>query len=40
MGAGVTILPNFFVQGAVVFQNRLDRTAWLNRVTIDLVKMF
>ncbi len=40
MGVGVTILPNLFVQGAVVFQNRLDRTIWLNRVTIDLVKMF
>ena len=40
IGAAVTVLPNVFVQGAVVFQQRLDRNTWLNRVTIDLVKMF
>jgi hypothetical protein len=40
IGAGVTVIPNVFVQGAVVFQNRLDRPTWLNRLTIDLVKMF
>jgi len=40
VGAAVTILPNVFVQGAVVFQRRLDRDTWLNRIMIDLVKMF
>ena len=40
IGAGVTVLPNVFVQGALVFQRRLDRNTWLNRLTIDLVKMF
>ncbi len=39
-GLAVTFLPNTFVQGAVVFQERLDRQTWLNRVVIDLVKMF
>jgi hypothetical protein len=40
IGAGVTVLPNVFVQGALVFQQRLDRDTWLNRLTIDLVKLF
>jgi hypothetical protein len=40
IGAAVTILPNLFVQGSVAFQQRLDKITWLNRVMIDLVKMF
>ncbi|MGH9399423.1 MAG: hypothetical protein ACRD00_03580 [Thermoanaerobaculia bacterium] len=40
IGLAVTFLPNVFVQGAVAFQRRLDRTTWLNRLTLDLVKMF
>jgi hypothetical protein len=36
----VTILPQVFVQGTVVFQKRLDLPVTLNRVTVDLVKMF
>jgi hypothetical protein len=40
IGAAVTVLPNLFVQGTVAFQRRLDRLTWLNRVMIDLVKMF
>jgi len=40
VGAGITVLPNVFVQGAVVFQRRLDRDTWLNRIMVDLVKMF
>jgi len=28
------------VQGSVVFQRRLDRHAYLNRILVDLVKMF
>ncbi len=39
-GAGVTILPQVFVQAAVMFQKRLDLRTTLNRVTVDLVKMF
>jgi hypothetical protein len=39
-GAGVTILPQLFVQATVMFQNRLDLKTTLNRVTVDLVKMF
>jgi hypothetical protein len=39
-GVGVTILPQVFVQAAVVFQKRLDLKTTLNRVTVDLVKMF
>lgn len=40
IGLGITLLPSVFVQGAVVFQRRLDRNTWLNRITVDLVKMF
>lgn len=40
IGLAVTILPSLFAQGAVVFQQRLDKNTWLNRITIDLVKMF
>jgi len=36
----VTILPLVFVQGTVTFQKRLDLPVTLNRVTVDLVKMF
>ena len=39
-GVGVTILPQVFVQATVMFQKRLDLTKTLNRVTVDLVKMF
>jgi hypothetical protein len=40
IGAAVTIFPNVFVQGSVAFQQRLDKDTWLNRVMVDLVKMF
>ena len=36
----VTILPEVFVQGTLMFQKRLDLPVTLNRVTVDLVKMF
>jgi hypothetical protein len=39
-GVAVTVLPQVFVQGTVVFQRRLDLKATLNRITVDLVKMF
>jgi hypothetical protein len=39
-GLAVTVFPQWFVQGAVMFQQRLDRTNWIKRVTVDLVKMF
>jgi len=35
-----TFLPNVFLQGSILFQRRLDREHYLNRVLIDLVKMF
>ena len=40
VGIALTVFKDVFVQGGVVFQQRLDKTTWLNRVTIDLVKMF
>jgi hypothetical protein len=40
VGVGVTVLPSVFVQGAVVFQRRLDLKTTLNRIIVDLVKMF
>ena len=40
IGVAVTVLPQVFVQGAIVFQRRLDLKATLNRLTVDLVKMF
>jgi hypothetical protein len=39
-GLSYTILPMLYVQPAVVFQRRLDASYWINRVTVDLVKMF
>lgn len=39
-GVAFTVLPQIFVQGAVVFQRRLDLNVTLNRITVDLVKMF
>ena len=39
-GASYTIFPMVYVQPAVVFQRRLDYYSWINRVTVDLVKMF
>ena len=39
-GVAVTILPHVFVQGTLMIQNRLDLVGHLNRVTLDLVKMF
>ena len=40
IGAGVTVLPRVFVQATAVFQKRLDLKTTLNRVVVDLVKMF
>ena len=40
IGAAFTVLPQVFVQAAIVFQRRLDLKATLNRITVDLVKMF
>jgi len=39
-GAAFTFLPQTFVQGTVLFQRRLDLKSTLNRVTLDLVKLF
>lgn len=39
-GVAFTVLPRLFVQGTVTFQRRLDLKSTLNRVTVDLVKMF
>ena len=39
-GFSYTIFPMIYVQPAVVFQRRLDYNYWINRVTVDLVKMF
>jgi len=39
-GFSYTVLPMLYVQPAVVFQRRLDASYWINRVTVDLVKMF
>jgi hypothetical protein len=39
-GFSYTILPLVYVQPAVVFQRRLDSPSWINRVTVDLVKIF
>ncbi len=39
-GLAVTVFPRVFVQGAALFQQRLDRDTWLKRFTVDLVKMF
>jgi Putative porin len=40
VGVGATILPQVFVQVTAVFQRRLDLKNTLNRVIVDLVKMF
>ena len=40
VGIGYTVLPQAYVQAAVVFQKRLDLRTTLNRVIVDLVKMF
>jgi hypothetical protein len=39
-GFSYTVLPMVYVQPAFVFQRRLDAYYWINRVTVDLVKMF
>lgn len=39
-GVAVTLLPQIYVQGTVMLQRRLDLKTWLNRITVDLVKMF
>ncbi len=39
-GIALTVLPRIFVQGTVMFQRRLDLPITLNRVMVDLVKMF
>jgi hypothetical protein len=39
-GVAVTLLPQVYVQGAFLVQRRLDLKTWLNRITVDLVKMF
>jgi len=39
-GVAVTVFPQVFVQGTVMFQRRLDLNSTLNRITVDLVKMF
>ena len=40
IGLSYTFLPSVFVQGSFMVQQRLDREQWLNRILIDLVKMF
>jgi hypothetical protein len=40
VGVGYTVLPQAYVQATVVFQKRLDLRTTLNRVIVDLVKMF
>jgi hypothetical protein len=39
-GFAYTILPMVYLQPAFVLQRRLDYAFWINRVTVDLVKMF
>lgn len=39
-GAAVTLLPQVYVQGTFMLQRRLDLSIWLNRITVDLVKLF
>ena len=39
-GLAVTILPETFIQGTAMYQERLDRHFFLKRYTADLVKMF
>lgn len=40
VGVAVTLLPQVYVQGTFLVQQRLDLSGWLNRITVDLVKMF
>ncbi len=40
VGFAYTVAPLVYVQPAVVWQRRLDTDHWINRVTVDLVKMF
>jgi hypothetical protein len=40
IGLAVTVLPNVFVQSSIMFQRRLDRQSYLNRILVDLVKMW
>ena len=35
-----TILPDVYVQGSIVFQQRLDQKSTLNRLMVDLAKLF
>jgi hypothetical protein len=39
-GVAVTLVPQVYLQGTFLVQRRLDLSGWLNRITIDLVKMF
>jgi hypothetical protein len=39
-GVAVTLLPQVYVQGTLMFQRRLDLRTTLNRITVDLVKLF
>jgi hypothetical protein len=39
-GLAFTILPRVFLQGSILFQHRLDLDNTLNRINVDLVKMF
>lgn len=39
-GLAITILPRVFLQGSVMFQRRFDLEYTLNRINVDLVKMF
>lgn len=39
-GFAYTILPRVYLQPAFVVQRRLDSAYWIQRVTVDLVKMF
>jgi len=39
-GIAVTILPRVFIEGTLMFQRRLDLPGSLNRITVDVVKMF
>lgn len=39
-GVAVTLAPQTYVQGTFLVQRRLDLKTWLNRLTVDLVKMF
>lgn len=40
IGVAATIVRDLFLQTSVIFQERLDRKSHLNRVLVDLVKIF